>query len=272
MPISQDKRSRGRREASQLVSFAREIAVDAGKVLKQGFHRQLTIQYKGRIDPVTDIDLKSERLITQAIAKKFPDHAILTEEGTNSKGTSGVRWIIDPLDGTVNFAHGFPIYCVSIGFEIDGQLAGGAVFDPERDELFWGYRGGGAFVNKTRISVSTESRLERALLATGFAYDIGTARRNNLGLFSRVAKKVQGVRRPGSAAIDLCWLAAGRLDAFWELKLHPWDTAAAKVLVEEAGGQTSRIDGAAHSIFAADLLATNRLLHRKMVALLSGRR
>ncbi|MCM2272414.1 MAG: inositol monophosphatase [candidate division Zixibacteria bacterium] len=261
-----------RREASKLVSFARDLAIDAGRVLKQGFHRRLTIQYKGRIDPVTDIDFKSERLITGSIAKHFPRHAILTEEGTNSKGTSGVRWIIDPLDGTVNFAHGFPIYCVSIGFEIDGQLAGGAIFDPERDELFWGYLGGGAYLNKTRISVSKETRLERALLATGFAYDIGTARRNNLGLFARVAKKVQGVRRPGSAAIDLCWLAAGRLDAFWELKLHPWDTAAAKIVVEEAGGRTSRVEGAAHSIFAADLLATNRLLHRKMVALLSGRR
>ena len=137
--------------------------------------------------------------------------------------------------------------------------------------MFWAVKGSGAFLNKKRIHVSTERRLDRSLLATGFAYDIGTARRNNLGLFARVAKQVQGVRRPGSAAIDLCWLASGRLDAFWELKLAPWDTAAAKVVLEEAGGKTSRIDGLPHSVFAADLLATNGLLHRKMVALLNRR-
>lgn len=259
------------KEATRLVAVARDLALEAGAILKKGFQSRISIEFKGRIDPVTNIDLRSERLITRAIAKRFPTHTILTEEGSNSSGSSGVRWVIDPLDGTVNFSHGFPVYCVSIGIEIDGRLAGGAVFDPERDELFWAVTGGGAFLNKKRIHVTTERKLERCLMATGFAYDIGTARRNNLGLFARVAKKVQGVRRPGSAAIDLCWLASGRLDGFWELKLAPWDTAAAKVIVEEAGGTTSRVDGSTHTIFSNDLLATNRQIHRAMITLLKNR-
>jgi myo-inositol-1(or 4)-monophosphatase len=267
----QAKRHAAARESGRLITVARELAMQAGAILKRGFHQHLTIEYKGRINPVTDIDLKSERLITQTITKRFPDHTILTEEGTNSTGGSDVRWIIDPLDGTVNFAHGFPVYCVSIGVEIEGQLACGAVFDPERDELFWAVKGSGAFLNKKRIHVSTERKLERSLLATGFAYDIATSKRNNLGLFARVAKKVQGVRRPGSAAIDLCWLASGRLDAFWELELAPWDTAAASVILEEASGRISRIDGSHRSVLDPDLLASNSLLHRKMVTLLNSR-
>lgn len=260
-----------RRDAEKMVRFARELALQAGGILKKGFHQRISIEYKGRINPVTNIDLQSERLITRAIAKKYPTHTILAEEGANSRGSAGVRWVIDPLDGTVNFAHGFPVYCVSIGIEMDGELLGGAVFDPERDEMFWAIRGAGAYLNKKKITVTSESRLERCLMATGFAYDIGTAKRNNLGLFARVARKVQGVRRPGSAAIDLCWLAAGRLDGFWELKLAPWDTAAAKVVVEEAGGMTSRVDGRPHSIFSADLLATNGKIHRSMIHLLNRR-
>lgn len=254
-----------------MVAFARDLAVQAGGILKKGFHQRISIEFKGRINPVTNIDLQSERFITRTIAKKYPTHTILTEEGANSKGTAGVRWVIDPLDGTVNFAHGFPVYCVSIGIELDGEMLGGAVFDPERDEMFWAIRDAGAYLNKTKIKVTSESRLERCLMATGFAYDIGTAKRNNLGLFARVARKVQGVRRPGSAAIDLCWLAAGRLDGFWELKLAPWDTAAAKVVVEEAGGMTSRVNGRPHTIFSADLLATNGKIHRSMVNLLNRR-
>ena len=260
----------GQAEGESPVAIARELAIKGRAILKTGFHQRISIEFKGRINPVTNVDLQSERLITRTIAKKFPTHTILTEEGANSTGSAGVRWVIDPLDGTVNFAHGFPVYCVSIGIEIDGRLAGGAVFDPERNELFWAVSGGGAFLNKKRIRVTSESRLERCLMATGFAYDIGTAKRNNLGLFARVAKKVQGVRRPGSAAIDLCWLASGRLDGFWELKLAPWDTAAAKVVVDEAGGKTSRVDGSSHTIFSEDLLATNGRIHRSMINLLSG--
>ena len=147
----------------------------------------------------------------------------------------------------------------------------GAVFDPERDELFHAARGNGARMNHEKLTVSSTTRLQRALLATGFAYDIGTSKRNNLGLFARMAKKVEGVRRPGSAAIDLCWLAAGRIDGFWELKLHPWDTAAAKLIVEEAGGKVSRIDGREYSILDDDVLASNGRLHAKLQKALTSR-
>ncbi len=252
------------RELSQITEFAKALAVKAGRLVQSGFNRRMTIQYKGRINPVTQIDLASEELISHEISRRFPGHAVLGEEGSDSRGKSEFVWIVDPLDGTVNFAHGFPVYCVSIGVEYQGQIVAGAVYDPERKELFWSLRGSGAWLNKTRIRVSSESRLDRALLATGFAYDIGTARKNNLGYFARMAKKAQGVRRPGSAAIDLCWLAAGRIDGFWELKLHPWDTAAATLIVAEAGGRLSRVDGSTYSIFAPDLLATNGKLHGVM--------
>ena len=260
------------RENRQLVSFAREIALGAGEILREGFHKSKRITYKGRIDPVTEYDLKAEKFLVSRIQKAYPHHSLLTEEGTSRGEKSTYRWVIDPLDGTVNFAHGFPVYCVSVGVEFESDIVAGAVYYPERDEMFYASRGQGAFMNRTRLKVTSCDRLDRALLATGFAYDIGTARRNNLGLFARMAKKAQGIRRPGSAAIDLCWLAAGRIDGFWELKLHPWDTAAAKLMVEEAGGLVSRINGKPYSIYDKDLLASNRVLHRKMQAVLSSGR
>lgn len=253
-----------RTELKELTLFARELAVGAGGILRRGFNRALSVQYKGRIDPVTEYDLKAEQYITGKISRRYPHHAILTEEGSAVGERSEYLWVIDPLDGTVNFAHGFPVYCVSIALQYEGESVAGAVYDPERTELFWAQQGSKAYLNGRTIAVSTEDKLERALLATGFAYDIGTARRNNLGLFSRMAKKAQGIRRPGSAAIDLCWLACGRIDGFWELKLHPWDTAAAKLIVEAAGGEISRINGAPYSIFDPDLLASNGRIHRAM--------
>lgn len=258
-----------KKELKELTGFARELAVAAGEVLRRGFNRAQRVRYKGRIDPVTEYDLKAERLITRCIVQRYPHHAILAEEGSATGQRSDYRWVIDPLDGTVNFAHGFPIYCVSVALEYCGEVVVGAVCDPERDELFWTARGSRAYLNRRRISVSGEKNLERSLLATGFAYDIGHARRNNLGLFSRMAKKAQGIRRPGSAAIDLCWLASGRIDGFWELKLYPWDTAAAVLIVKNAGGRVSRINGMPYSIFDQDILATNGRIHRAMQTILS---
>ena len=254
----------------QLSTTANALSIEAGKMLLRGIHSGKGVKFKGRIDPVTKFDLRSEKLITTGIRKRFPDHAILAEEGSKSKtdAKSEFRWIIDPLDGTVNFAHQFPIYCVSIACEYRGEVVVGAVYDPERAELFSAKLGHGAFVNRRRMAVSSETRLERSLVATGFAYDIGTARKNNLGYFMRVAKVVQGVRRPGSAAIDICWLAAGRVDAFWELKLHPWDTAAALLCLHEAGGRSSRMNGAKYDLHHPDLVASNSLLHAKMLRLL----
>lgn len=258
------------RETRALVTFCRELASGAGAILKKGFSLSKSVDYKGRIDPVTQYDRKAEHYIVSRITKKHPDHEVLAEEGSGAGVRSAYRWIIDPLDGTVNYMHGFPIYCVSIAVEHEGLVVAGAVFDPERNEMFSAGLKCGAYLNRSRLSVSSESRLQRALLATGFAYDIGTARRNNLGLFARMAKKAQGIRRPGSAALDLCWLAAGRIDGFWELKLHPWDTAAAALAVTEAGGTVSRIDGRPYSIYDKNLLASNRRLHRAMIAVLSG--
>lgn len=263
----------GSSQTAKILKAAKQYALDAGAILKQGFHKKKRIAYKGRIDPVTEFDLKSEKQLVSQIGRDFPGHAILAEEGSAAdvKAESGYRWVLDPLDGTVNFAHGFPMYCVSVGVEYHGQLEVGVVFDPERNELFYASHGKGAFLNGRRIEVSQERRLDRALLATGFAYDIGTARRNNLGLFARMAKKAQGIRRPGSAALDLCWVAAGRMDGFWELKLYPWDTAAALVILAEAGGKYTRINGQKYSIDDKDLLASNGPLQKPMQKVLLGR-
>jgi myo-inositol-1(or 4)-monophosphatase len=259
-------------EIRRLERFAGTLARGAGRILKRGFTRRLKIDYKGRINPVTEYDLKAERYITTRITKRYPEHDILAEESGAGARRSPLRWVVDPLDGTVNYAHGFPIYCVSIALEYEGEIIVGVVYDPERDELFHAGLGLGAFLNGRRIKVSTEKVLQRALLATGFAYNIGTAKRTNLGLFARMAKKAQGLRRPGSAAIDLCWLACGRIDGFWEFYLHPWDTAAAKLIVEEAGGKVTRLNGKPYSIFDPDILASNGHLHRTMRTVLTGRK
>lgn len=253
------------RQIEHYLAFMRPLAHQAGTLLKKAFNTRLEITYKGRINPVTDVDLRAEKLITNAITRRFKGHAVLGEEGSDSRGESEFVWVIDPLDGTVNYAHGFPVYCVSIGLEYRKQIVAGVVYDPERDEMFWSGLGMPAHLNKQRITVSGETRLERSLLATGFAYDIGTSRRNNLGYFARMAKRAQGIRRPGSAAIDLCWLAAGRIDGFWELKLHPWDTAAASLIVRQAGGKATRVDGSSYSIFDPDLLASNGRIHAAMM-------
>ena len=257
-------------ELTQLLDFTRDLALGAGRILKSGFSQSLRVTYKGRIDPVTDYDLKAERYITKEITSRYPHHEILAEEGSAIGERSEFCWVIDPLDGTVNYAHGFPVYCASVALQYRGESIAGAVCDPERDELFWAGLGRGAYVNKTRIAVSNEKRLERALLATGFPYDIATARRNNLGYFARMAKKAQAIRRPGSAAIDLCWLACGRVDGFWELKLHPWDSAAAMLMVAEAGGRVTRMNGKKYTIFDKDLLASNGHLHVAMRKVLAG--
>jgi len=258
-------------ELKAMAALAADLAVKAGAILRRGFNHVRWIDYKGRINPVTDYDLKAERFITRKISAAYPDHEILAEEaGAGGRG-SEFRWIIDPLDGTVNYAHGFPVYCVSIALEYFGEVVAGAVYDPERDELFRSARGTRALLNGRPITVSPETRLERALLATGFAYDIGTARRNNLGLFARMARRAQAIRRPGSAALDLCWLACGRIDGFWELKLHPWDTAAAALIVANAGGKVTRINGKPFSIFDADVLASNGRIHGTMQRVLTRR-
>lgn len=259
------------RDLSRFQRFAEDTARLAGELLKKRFHAAHRVRYKGRIDPVTEADVKSERLITARLRRAFPGHALLAEEGSGTGAAAEFQWVVDPLDGTVNYAHGFPIYCVSIALQFRGLPAAGAVYDPERDEMFRGARGQGAYCNRTRLRVAREIDLQRALLATGFGYNVATARRNNLGYFARMVKRAQGVRRPGSAAIDLCWLAAGRIDGFWELDLHPWDTAAAVLFIEEAGGKVTRTDGRPFAITDRSILAANPRLHASMLKVLSGR-
>ncbi|MEP0814556.1 MAG: inositol monophosphatase [bacterium] len=218
------------------------------------------VRHKDEINLVTAADLESEREIVAIIRRAFPDHAILTEESgevTGDTAGEGPVWVIDPLDGTTNFAHGFPIYCVSIGYLENGMPVAGGVYDPTRNELFFAERGKGATLNGNSISVSASVPLERALLATGFPYDIKTSSENNLDLFFAFALRAQAVRRAGSAALDLCYLACGRFDGFWELKLHPWDTAAGWLLIEEAGGFVSDFAGAPFEIFKRECAAAN---------------
>jgi len=251
-------------ELKEHLAFAEGIALGAGRILIDGFSRAKRVNYKGSINPVTQFDLRSEKFLISKISRQYPDHNVLAEEGGGRERKSPYRWVVDPLDGTVNYAHGFPVYCVSVGLQYEDDGVVGAVYDPEQREMFSAARGLGAFLGKKRIRVSSEKNLRRSLLATGFAYNVGTARKNNLGMFARMMKQAQAIRRLGSAALDMCWVAAGRLDGFWEYYLHPWDTAAAKVIVEEAGGRVTRIDGRPFSIFDKDIMASNGNIHASM--------
>ena len=252
------------------LKFARETAYDAGGILHKSFYHKHQVHLKGRVDLVTEADLKSEKYIKRQIERNFPAHSILAEEaGLTDKRTDFV-WIIDPLDGTTNYAHGYPAYCVSIGLEVAGEMAVGAVYNPVLDEMFYARSGGGAYLNRRRIKVSAEKKLAASLLATGFPYDIAETKIDNLGNFGRMYKISRGIRRGGSAALDLCYLACGRFDGFWELKLHPWDTAAALVIVREAGGRVTAIDDGKYSIYDKDILASNGKIHRQMQKVLMG--
>ncbi len=255
---------------SRELKFARDIALGAGNILRQGSTKRHRVKLKGRVDLVTEMDLKSEKYITDRIRRSFPEHSILAEESGSTGCRKSHLWIIDPLDGTTNFAHGYPAYCVSIALMIDGQVVIGSVYDPVHNEMFHTSRGTGAYLNRRHIHVSGETELSHSLLATGFPYDIAETRIDNLDNFARMYKAARGIRRAGSAALDLCYLACGRFDGFWELKLHPWDTAAGMLLVCEAGGRVTRINGGKYSIFDKNILASNGKIHRPMQQILLG--
>ena len=250
---------------------ALEAAAVAGQILLDYARHGFQIEYKHAIDLVTDADRKSEQAIIDTIRRTYRHHDILAEErGMESAGTSPYKWIIDPLDGTTNFAHGFPMYCVSIGLEYRGQIVLGVIFDPTRQELFVAVSGQGARRNGEPISVSRSSTLDAALLVTGFAYDLRESTHNNLDYFSRFCLVARGVRRTGSAAIDLCYVAAGRFDGFWEMKLHPWDMAAGSLIVTEAGGRMSDFKGGAFSIYGYEMVASNGLINDEMLDVLGN--
>lgn len=242
----------------------------AGKYQKSRFASSLHIEMKGDKDLVTEVDKESERLIVEHLLSRFPDHNIVAEEGEYPQGESSCRWIIDPVDGTTNYAHGYPWFCSSIGLEEDGELVAGVIYNPVYDELFTATKGGGAHLNGTRISVSARSPLKNSLLGTGFPYDCATDPANNFANFINFQKSARGIRRAGAAALDLAYVAAGRLDGFWELKLKAWDVAAGVLIVREAGGLVTTFDGSAYDIFNDRIVASNGLIHDGMVEMLAS--
>jgi len=241
----------------ELRDAAEEIARAAGEVVLGFRGESLDVRRKGDVDLVTRADRASEELILRRIRERFPDHEILAEEsgGTQELRPGQTLWVVDPLDGTTNFAHGVPIWSVSIGVLRNGVPVAAAVHDPSRDECFTAARGSGAALNGQPIRVTDVDDLDRALLVTGFPYDIRSSPVNNLDHFRRFMLRSRAVRRLGSAALDLAWVAAGRFDGFWELKLHPWDLAAGVLLVTEAGGLVTRFDGSTFDVFAPDVVA-----------------
>ena len=253
----------------EYLDFAIELAREAGGVLKHYMRREKHVELKGRANLVTVADKESEALVIRRIRERYPDHAILAEESGASSGSDS-KWIIDPLDGTTNFAHQYPFFCVSIGFEQAGQLVCGAVYDPWRDEMFAAAHGEGAFVNGERMQVSDVDKLANALIMTGFSYGVLDKMDIALGQFRAFLFESQGVRRGGSAALDLCYIALGRVDGFWEMDLHPWDTVAGAVILEEAGGRVSDFPGGPFSIYGKQIVASNGKIHDEMVAVLQG--
>ena len=252
------------------LDFAVELARSGGEVLKHYMSREKQVELKARANLVTIADKESEALIIRRIHERYPAHAVLAEEsGESGSDDSGEgKWIIDPLDGTTNFAHQYPFFSVSIAFEQRGEIVCGAVYDPVRDEMFSGARGLGAFVNGLPIRISDAGKLGGALLLTGFPYGVREKIRLAMSQFEAFIIESQAVRRGGSAALDLCYLAMGRCDGFWELDLHPWDTAAGKVIVEEAGGRVTDFRGNPFSIYGKDILVSNGKIHEEMIAVL----
>jgi myo-inositol-1(or 4)-monophosphatase len=251
--------------------------VRAGEIQKSRFGSNITINKKGAIDLVTEVDIEVERMFRAMIAERFPDHAVLAEEmgetPSTTLGASGgplYRWVFDPLDGTSNYAHGIPIFCSALALEIDGVATVGAVFDPNRSELFTAERGVGAWLNGERLRVSDTPTLSDAMLVTGFPYDVRERLDDYLALFGEYLRNARAVRRLGSAAIDLCWVAAGRMDGFWERGLKAWDMMAGGLIVQEAGGRVTAIDGSPWKPYEGHVLASNGHLHNAMVSIGTG--
>lgn len=259
VPVMDDLRS--------FLHIAIHAAHEAGRIQQAHVGGELDIETKtSETDLVTHVDKLCETRIREIIGEAYPDHAILGEEqgyGADDD-TASHRWIVDPIDGTLNFAHGFPVYCTSIGLEIAGQPAVGVVYDATRDELFSAVSGGGAFLNGRPIRVTDESVLKRAMLVTGFPY-IEEHIQRNVEVFARMLPKVRSIRRPGAAALDLSYVAAGRVDGFWELGLKPWDVAAGQVIVREAGGTLTGADGGPYQLGDEVMVASNGALHARLV-------
>ena len=252
---------------------ARVIARAAGEMLlaRSWDARPLDVRYKGAIDPVTEMDRRVEAFVREELVRRFPNYEILgEEEGGSGAESDSPRWLIDPLDGTTNYAHGYPCYAISIALEVAGEIVLGVVYNPARDELFAARAGGGATLNGHSIAVSATQRLGKSLLASGFPYDAWTSDRDNGQEWRRFLKRVVSLRSDGSAALDLCHVASGRIDGYWELDLEPWDMAAGALIVTEAGGSVTRVDGSMFSPYGRSVLATNGLIHGEMIQILQA--
>ena len=257
-------------EAQSILDLAVELARRAGAIQRERYETELEIHTKSEaIDLVTEVDRACEAMIIETLDAERPHDAVLAEEGGGlDRAGAEWRWVVDPLDGTTNYAHGYPRFCVSIGIEHRGEREVAVVYDPLLGELFTARRGHGAHVNGRALHVSTETRLNHALAATGFAYDVHKSPNDNLAEFARMIKAMRAVRRDGSAALDLCYVAAGRFEAFWEFKLHAWDVAAGILIVEEAGGRCTDAAGNPPPTSGAEIIATNGVIHDEVLALL----
>ena len=248
---------------NEFLGIAIEIAREAGAVLREGFFRPKQISYKGEVDLVTESDRRSEELVVARLRKQFPDHGIVAEEGGGAAARAKYCWHVDPLDGTTNFAHGYPCFAVSIGLVEDGKPLVGVVFNPIADELFTAARGEGAFLNGNRIRVSPVEKLAQSLVATGFPTHL-RKKSSNMEYYWQFTLRTHGVRRDGSASLDLCSVACGRFDAYWEFGLSSWDTAAGVLLVEEAGGTVSDLAGQPYRLGGPSLISSNGRIHREL--------
>jgi myo-inositol-1(or 4)-monophosphatase len=253
-----------------LRAAAAEFARAGGAILLEGYGRVHAPEKKGRIDLVTEYDRRSEALLLSLIRERFPEHAILAEEsGPGGARSARVRWICDPLDGTTNYAHNYPFFGVSVGVEVDGTMAAGAVYDPVRDELFAAAAGLGATLNEAPIRVSRIPDVDDALLVTGFPYDVREHPERHVPLFQEFLMRAQGVRRDGSAALNLCYVAMGRFDGMWEGHLSPWDVAAGSLIVREAGGEVTGYDGEPFQLDGRRIVAANPVLHAKLLSVVA---
>jgi myo-inositol-1(or 4)-monophosphatase len=255
-------------DVEKYLKEAEDIALKAGKMLRANIDTSAEVSFKGAVDLVTDFDNKAQRMIYDHLSSRFPEHDFLGEEGLSRDRGGEFCWIVDPLDGTTNYAHAFPVFCVSVALEQKGGIVLGVIYDPMREEMFSSVKGEGAFLEGERIRVSSVDDLDKSLVATGFPYDLRESSVNNVDHFNNFLLRVQAIRRCGSAALDLCYVACGRFDGFWELKLHPWDVAAGALIVQEAGGRVSDFQNQEFSIFGSQILASNGLIHKQMVEVL----
>jgi len=252
-------------ENNRYLQVAIAAAKEAGQIQMLHFGHSYQVEYKGEFNPVTMVDKLCEQAIVQKILDVFPDHDLLTEESSFESKGSPWKWIIDPLDGTTNYFHSFPFFCVSIGLEVEGEVRLGVVYNPILDELFYAERGKGAYLNGNRIFVSRTDRLDRSFVCTGFPYDVQQHVDFYLRYFRQFIARSFAIRRPGSGALDISYLAAGRFDGFWELNLYAWDVAAGSLMITEAGGKVTDFKGQPYSIYSGEILASNGLIHQEML-------